>query len=56
MRGGPGRLQQVVRALPHAEICWAKRCSSGWTLPIEDKVEEDIGVSRATRAFCGETE
>jgi hypothetical protein len=47
---------QEVRALPHAEICWAKRCSSGWTLPIEDKLEEDIVVHRAIRAFWGETE
>jgi hypothetical protein len=36
--------------------CLAKRCSSGSTLPIEDKLEGDIVVHRATRAFCGETE
>ena len=34
----------------------AKRCSSGSTLPIEGKLEEDIVVHRATRSFCGETE
>ena len=50
-----GRPEEMVRALHHAEICWAKRCSSGSTLPIEDKGEEDIVVPRATRAFCGET-
>jgi hypothetical protein len=42
--------------LPHAGICWAKRCSSGSTLPIEEQLEEDSVVHRATRAFCGETE
>jgi len=47
---------QEVRALPLVEICWAKRCSSGWTLPIEEKLEEDIVVHRAPRAFYGETE
>jgi len=51
-----GRKQEMVRAFPHAEICWAKRCSSGSTLPIEEKLEEDIVVHRAPRAFYGETE
>ena len=50
-----GRPQEMVRALPRVEICWDKRCSSGSTLPIEDKLEEDIVVPRATSAFCGET-
>jgi hypothetical protein len=41
--------------LPHAGICWAKRCSLGSTLPIEDKLGEHVVVDRATRAFSGET-